>query len=214
MNKVLYLLLISFLNVVTPQSISRLNDDIESLYQKSFAGYKLTLNDFQNVMVDLKEISELQIDNKAKLLKKDNAFMLFNFLDTLANSAAHSDSIYKSIYTLYLKFYSAIDDEYVTKQFTTNNKKLIFLTTSVSCECTISMGHKHLSELIKFMNDNLSEYELIIEDAWEKTTLKDSYEVGLIPTVILLDKNNEEMIRFVRTNNLRSELLKFLGSNK
>lgn len=206
MNKVLFLLLIGFLNVVTPQSISRLKDDIESLYKKSFAGYKLSFNDFQDVTVDLKEISELQIDNKTKLLKKDKAFMLFNLIDSLANSAAHSDSIYKSIYTLYLKFYSAVDDESVTKHLTTNNKKLIFLTTSVSCECTISMGHKHLSDLIKFMNENKGEYELIIEDAWEKTTLKDSYEVGLIPTVILLDKNNEEMIRFVRSQNLNKDL--------
>ena len=116
----------------------------------------------------------------------------------LLKAELQKDSLYKSFYFVYLKFTNAFNKFYSEQLYHTSKKKIVFLTTPVSCKCTIEMCQKQLAELIQFVDTNPDEYELIIEDTWNNSFFNNKFEGGFIPTIIILDENNNEIKRFVR----------------
>ncbi len=193
------------LQIASAQSISKLNDEIVSLYLKAFNKNEIKQQDIELVKNELNQF--IRPNNENMFLSEDDVSTLLQDFGKNITTFLQEDNCYKPLYSFYMKFISAINEDYKQKLSLTNKKKLLLLTTSVSCECTMTLCYKHLAELIPISLQDKSQFELIIEDTWNKTLLKDVYKVGFIPTVIILDKNNNEIKRLVRGSSLADEII-------
>ena len=72
----------------------------------------------------------------------------------------------------------------------------------MSCECTLEMCYKQETEIQKLQKENPGLFDYAVVDSYSNYDLQNEYEVGFIPTIILLDSNNKELKRFVRSGNL------------
>lgn len=87
------------------------------------------------------------------------------------------------------------------------SKKIILLASSVSCECTIEMCNNQEYEIQKLLNSYPHKYEYAVIDTWKAGEFLDKYDAGFIPTVILLDENNNIIGKYIRTKDLSKEII-------
>ena len=76
----------------------------------------------------------------------------------------------------------------------------------MSCECTLEMCYKQESEIQQLKKENPDLLDYAVVDCFTNSDLQSKYEVGFIPVAVVLDSDNNEVKRFVREENLYSEL--------
>ena len=79
-----------------------------------------------------------------------------------------------------------------------SKKKIILFSTSMSCECTLEMCYKQEAEIQKLQNENPDMFDYAVVDCFTNFDLQSKYEIGFIPTVIVLNSKNKEVKRFMR----------------
>lgn len=125
------------------------------------------------------------------------------FLDSL-NQAEKVDSLKKVFRTVNNKFNSLSYKHFYEKLVNSSKQKILVFSTSISCECTLEMCYQQEAEVQNFCKENNFEFAVI--DTWEDFKIQQKFKVGFVPTVILLDPDNNELKRFTRMENLYPQL--------
>lgn len=92
------------------------------------------------------------------------------------------------------------------------NKKVLFFGTSVSCQCTLEMCDEFLQELLKHSNNYGAHY--IYVDAFYNYKLMKEYDALFIPTAVVLDKRNSVISVIGDFDSLKEELTNLFKNDR
>jgi hypothetical protein len=185
--------------IYSQQSFTLVND-LNVLYNNSFENNKIDFDAINKLKSELNKIAASTNEAAYFFADKEDIIDLSHQFEEVSRLYSQTDSLHKVIYPVYLNFAKTFNKYFVSRLNNSPKKKIVFLITSISCECTLEMCRNQLMELTRFIILNEDEYELIVEDTWTNSYFKEKYSVGFIPTTIFLDENQNEMNRFVREN--------------
>ncbi|MDP2303211.1 MAG: hypothetical protein Q8N03_12400 [Ignavibacteria bacterium] len=165
------------------ESTLNLIDSSISLIESNFRG-KIDISEFKEEYLGFKEFSKLnpRIDTLKKVFRSVN-----NKFNSLFGTV----------------FFNAI--------LNSSKQKIIVFSTSMSCECTLDMCYEQEVVVQNLLEDKNLNTDYVVIDCFSNTELQAEYQVGFIPTVLILDSANKEVKSFVRDENLLvnlSEIIK------
>ena len=198
-NKLLILILLSA-SVFAQSNIDKLRTTISEIN----IGFLYSNIPDENKLAELENrLNTFYADEELKFETSEIMTEFKIFLDSL-NQAENVDSLKKAFRAFNNKFNAKTYSHFYERIIKSRGNKIIIFSTSMSCECTLEQCYRQESEIQKFCRDN--NYEYVVIDAWEDFELQKKYNVGFIPTVILLNSVNIEQKRFVREENLYPKL--------
>ncbi len=134
----------------------------------------------------------------------------FNEFENILESKLEVDTL-KKIFRAVNNEFNSIYGEYLYNEIISpTGKKIIVLSTSMSCECTLELCYKNESEVEKLHKENPGLFDYAVVDCYTNSDLQTKYEVGFIPVVVILDSSNQEVKRFVREENIFIQLKNYL----
>ena len=140
-------------------------------------------------------------------------------IETLKKSFSHFEAETKNISVdsalflfnqWYLHFSNTFYAYSKEKFFESPKTKILFFSTSMSCYCTLEMCKKQTIDILKFVKENNDEYEYWIVDSYENNELQIEYETFFAPSVIVMDKNNEVLLKIEYEEDMKEQLGEFL----
>lgn len=186
---------------------------INIAFLKNVCPNKSTINELGKLLKELKEektfpksFSESESAHK----KGKRPFESFNVFEKIFMNYPKIDTLKKVFRDVNNQFNSLFGDYFLDDLRKLSKKKIILFSTSMSCECTLEMCYQQESEIQQLLKENpgLSDYAVV--DCFMNFDLQAKYEIGFIPTVVILDPKNKELKRFVREENLYSKLSEYL----
>ncbi len=166
------------------------------------------------ILYDKKEIDQRinsSKDYKKALQKLIDSYKVFEQLYSVKPNA---DTLKKTFRDVNNNFNSVFGHYFLKELKNSTKQKIICFSTSMSCECTLEMSYQQECEIQKLQKENPDLFEYAVVDSYSNYDLQNEYEIGFIPAVVVLNSNNKEVKRFVRDENLYSELNKYLMENK
>lgn len=137
----------------------------------------------------------------------------FNEFEKILETKPEVDTLKKIFRTVNNEFNSLFGEYFYDEIIGSPGKKIIIFSTSMSCECTLEMCYQQESEIQQLKKENPDLFDYAVLDCYTNFDLPTKYEVGFIPVVLVSDKNGKELKRFVREENVYSELNKYLLEN-
>ena len=200
--KILFLaFVLCFQAVSIAQPATELAGKVNDIYLNSFNNESIKPDNIREIQSVLNRIAASDSILSVLQLDKKNISDLINEFSLFENANQHTDSTLKTFYPVYLHFVSAFRQYYKGQFIYSARKKILFFTSSVSCECTVTMCQQQLAAVLRFIQQHNGQYELILEDTWSSSYFKDKFKAGFVPTVIVVDEQNKEIKRFVREDN-------------
>ncbi len=154
--------------------------------------FSITLTEFDSLKNHF-----LEFEKEIKNISLDSALVLFNYW------YLHFSNL----------FYNYADE----KCFLSDNIKIILLSTSMSCACTLEMARNQTIDLLKFqksirdhLNNEIEKPYIWIIDSFEHNELQIRYETLFAPSVIVLDRNNELIWKIEYEEDMIEKLNAFL----
>ncbi len=145
---------------------------------------------------------------KNYVIEKERLIDSYKTFERFYRSKPGVDTLKKVFRVVNNEFNSLFGNYFLDKLNKSSKKKIIVFSTSMSCECTLEMCYKQESEIQKLLKENLKMFDYAVVDCFTNFDLQSKYEIGFIPTVVVLDSNNKEVKRFMRKENLNSEIIK------
>lgn len=102
-----------------------------------------------------------------------------------------TDSIFVLFNDWYLHLQNIFYDYSKQKFFSLTRVKILFFSTSMSCDCTLEMGRKQTAELIKFISENDDKYDCWIVDSYWYNELQIKNEAFFAPSVLVFNGKNQ-----------------------
>jgi hypothetical protein len=106
-----------------------------------------------------------------------------------------SDSALVLFNQWYLHFSNTFYKYSKEKFFSSAKTKILFLSTSMSCHCTMEMCKNQTVDIIKFIKENNDEYDYWVVDTYEYNELQLEYETLFAPSVIVFNTDNQILIK-------------------
>lgn len=130
--------------------------------------------------VNLKSIDSVanhltEFESESQSISTDSAFVLFN--------------------DWYLHFQNIFYEYSKEKFFSSDNTKILFFSTSLSCYCTLKMSREQTVQLLKFISENPYKYDYWIIDSYWYSELQIDYETLFAPSVIIFAANNQVLYK-------------------
>lgn len=148
------------------------------------------INDLRNLLND-SDNKEIGLSRTSKKLNEFNAFLMNeNNIDSLkivfreVNNQVNTDA----------------GNYFYDKLLKSNKSKILVLSTTISCECTLEMCYQQETEVQKFCKEN--DYDYAVIDTWTDTDIQNKYNAGFVPTIIVLGKKNSVINQFSRSDKL------------
>jgi hypothetical protein len=92
--------------------------------------------------------------------------------------------------------------------------KLLLLSASVTCDCTRERSDAYTRDII-LAEEYLAGFpHILLLDCSVETGLMESYGVGLLPAVILLDSRDSVLVRFQGIDGILPPLVEFIASRR
>ncbi len=161
-----------------------------------------------NKTENLEENKKQDVDYIIKVNELFNSFKTFNIA---FKKRIEVDSLKKIFRNVNSKFNSIAGNYFYKKVIKSTKMKIIFFSTSMSCECTLDMCYQQESEIQKLYKNNFNKFEYATIDCFGNFELMSEYGIGYIPVAIIADSNNNEIKRFERDENLFNNLLIFFN---
>lgn len=203
-NKLLILTLFS-VSVFAQSNIDKLRNTIS----------EINIDFLYSKLPDEKKLTELEYllnsfyaDEETKFETSEIITEFEIFLDSL-NQAEYVDSLKKVFRYVNNKFNSLSYKHFYEKAFNSSKQKILVFSTSMSCECTLEMCYQQEAEVQKFCREN--DYEYAVIDTWTNSDLQNEYKAGFVPTVIILDSENKEIKRFIRSESLYTKFIELIN---
>jgi hypothetical protein len=112
-----------------------------------------------------------EFESESQNISTDSAFVLFN--------------------DWYLHFQNIFYEYSKEKFFSSDNTKILFFSTSMSCYCTLKMSREQTVDVLQFVKSNNDDYDYWIIDSYWYNDLQIKYETLFSPSVIVFNGNNE-----------------------
>ncbi|MDZ7763729.1 MAG: hypothetical protein U5K00_04795 [Melioribacteraceae bacterium] len=198
-NKLLILLLLS-VSVFAQSNIDKLRNTISEIN----TGFLYSnLPDENKLQLIETTLSLIESSEREKIDITEVRSEFFNYKELLKHEQ-NVDSLKKAFRSVNNRFNSVAYNYFYDKLIKSSKQKILVFSTSMSCECTLEMCYQQEVEVQKFCKENNYEYAVI--DTWEDFEIQQKFKVGFVPTVILLDPDNNELKRFTRMENLYPQL--------
>jgi hypothetical protein len=170
-----------------------------------------------NAFEQLTQLSEEDYPNELcgmKNLTKRISMLNSSFKDfiSFSNTSPGVDTLTKVFRGINNEFNSIFGKYFHNAMFSSNKKKIIIVSTSMSCECTLEMCYKQEMEIQNLANKNPWMFEYAVIDGYYEYELADKYQAGFMPTIVVLDSDSKEIKRFVREEGVYSKLINILGN--
>lgn len=130
----------------------------------------------------------------------------FEVFELLVKSKPQTDSLRKVFRVVNYNFNSIFGRYFYEELFNSTKQNVLVFSTSMSCECTLEMCSKQEAEIQQLCKENPTVIDYAVVDCFTNFDLQNKYDVGFIPTVIVMDKANKEIKRFVREENIVDKL--------
>jgi len=95
--------------------------------------------------------------------------------------------------------------------FASPKTKILFLSTSISCQCTLEMCKKQLVEILKLKKETGDSYSFLIVDSYWNNDLQLKYETYFAPSVLIFNKSNELILKIEYEEEMIEKLTAFLS---
>ena len=148
--------------------------------------YQTSINDFDSLKNHFNEY-----EPTIKNISKDSALVLFN--------------------QWYLHFSNTFYNYADEKFFSSNKTKILFFSTSMSCQCTLEMCKKQTIEILNLAREKNMDYWII--DSYEHNDLQIKYETFFAPSLIVFDDKNEALHKIEYQENMIEKLTYYLDKN-
>lgn len=187
----------------------------------SLLGNSLPNDSFVNELD--KALSELQgnyilagstVDEKDYEIKSHQLIKSFKAFEKFHRSKPEVDSLKKVFRLVNDEFNSLFGNYFLGELRKSSNKKIILFSTSMSCECTLEMCYKQEAEIQKLLKENLGLFDYAVVDSYSNYELQNEFNVGFIPTVILINSDGKEKQRYSRSENLYAEINSLLNTRR
>ncbi|MCX6173946.1 MAG: hypothetical protein NTZ27_04230 [Ignavibacteriales bacterium] len=178
---------------------------------------KSTVDELGKLLTELKEVKtfpESISDSQKANEKRERLIESFNAFENFFKNNPEVDTLKKAFRVVNNEFNSLLGNYFLDELKKTSNKKIIVFSTSMSCECTLEMCYKQESEIQKLLKDNPGLFDYAVVDCFTNFDLQTKYEVGFIPVVLVMDEKGMEIKRFVRSENLFTELNSLLNTRR
>jgi len=138
-------------------------------------------------------------------------------VDSLKNHSSEYESSIKNISSdsalvlfnqWYLHFSNTFYNYADEKFFSSGKTKILFFSTSMSCQCTLDLCRKQTIEILNLAKDYNLDYWIV--DSYEHNQLQIKYETFFAPSIILFDSNNKVLYKIEYDENLLSKLSEFI----
>jgi len=126
--------------------------------------------------------------------------------ELLLESKPQIDSLIKVFRVVNNNFNSTFGNYFYKELLKSTKQKVLIFSTSMSCECTLEICCKQEAEIQKLCKENPAVFDYAVVDCFTNFDLQNKYDVGFIPTVIVMDTKNNEIKRFLREENITNKL--------
>jgi hypothetical protein len=146
---------------------------------------------------ELKSLFSEEINNKTLETKYHSGFGSFDSLRThllefeIEKTNVSADSALTLFVNWYLHFQRTFYSYNKQNFFNSSGTKILFISTSVSCHCTLEMCKKQLNEILKLKSESNDDYSFLIVDSYWNNDLQLKYETYFAPCVMLFNGGNE-----------------------
>lgn len=198
--------LIIFVTANSAQSISlpNIRNDIALINISLLENKYPDENEVIKVKNRISELSKLDISvDNYNIQKKFNEFES-NYFNKL-----QIDSLKKLFMAFNNEFNKTFGKYFYENLFNSSREKIIIFSTSLSCECTLELCYKNESEIQKLYLENPNKINYAVIDCFAEYDLQNKFNIGFIPTVIVLDVNDNEIERFEREDDIYSKVKKY-----
>jgi hypothetical protein len=206
--------------ILTAVSVNIYSQIYESI-EKNAAEYFVSLSNKDSKVNDnlfklneilLKNFQKGELENKYQISMNDFEGLRNHFNEYLSSlSNISSDSALFLFHQWYLRLNNTFYDYIVNKFFSSSKIKILFLSTSMSCYCTLEMCKNQLIDIIKLVTSSNGEYDYISIDAYEKDDLPLKYETLFTPSVLVFDGNNEVIHKIEYDEKMINNLINYLN---
>ena len=122
-----------------------------------------------------------------------------------------ADSALTLFITLYLHFQRTFYKHSKQNFFGSPKTKILFLSTSMSCHCTLEMCKKQLVEILKLKREADDSYSFLVVDSYWNNDLQLRYETYFTPAVLVFDESNKLILRIEYEEEMIEQLTEFLS---
>jgi hypothetical protein len=219
MMRILATVLIFISIIKTEASADLIKETREKIAQINISLLRNIEPDKSSVSELEKQLSELKnkiiltnaiIDSTERKNKAEQLIKSFKAFQKFLRSKQKVDTLKKVFRVVNNEFNSLFGNYLLNELINSTKKKIIIFSTSMSCECTLEMCYKQEAEIQKIQKENSDLFDYAVVDCFTNFNLQSKYEIGFIPVALVLDENGKEVKRFVREENLQSELSKYL----
>jgi len=188
---------------VTNKYINAAREQIIDISKILSKGDRPTLPVLATLQSTLKSIQKTSTAWQRGMYTLDSTLIKFTELQPLNLSVDSLQSLFREIA---ITFEFTFCDYFHDQAKESFMKKIFLFSTSVSCECTLKMCGEYLEALYSSQRHYGKGLDIVVVDTFHKTDLKDRYKIEFIPTLIVLDENNNELQRFVRDERIGEKL--------
>jgi hypothetical protein len=161
---------------------------------------KALVNELEKLLSELKSdkilLNSINADKEHKN-KTGQLIESFKTFEQFFQDNPEVDTLKKVFRVVNNKFNSLFGNYLLDELKKSSKKKIILFSTSISCECTLEMCYKQEAEIQKLQNENPNLFDYAVMDCFTNFDLQSKYEIGFIPTVIVLNSKNKEVKRIV-----------------
>jgi len=162
---------------------------------------KSLVNELEKLLSELKSdkilLNSINADKEHKN-KIEQLIKSFKTFEEFFRSIPEVDTLKKVFRFVNNEFSSQFGNYLLDELKKSSKKKIILFSTSMSCECTLEMCYKQEAEIQKLLKENPDMFDYAVVDYFTNFDLQSKYEIGFIPTVVVLDSKNKEVKRIVR----------------
>jgi hypothetical protein len=176
-------------NYPNSQQLSELKSSIEKLAKNGFKQLPKSIQSKKNLQADL-----------------DGLYSTLEVFKLLVESKPEIDSLKKVFRVVNINF-NSIFGNYLYEELLKSKKiEILIFSTSISCECTLEMCYKQETEIQLLQKEYPNKFDYAVVDSFSNFELQSKYNIGFIPTVLIINEKNKEVKRFVREENLYKKL--------
>ncbi|MFH1195805.1 MAG: hypothetical protein V1720_08820 [bacterium] len=180
--------------------------------QEHLVGLKTALEQLTQLNEDYYPNELCGIKNLVKRINTLNSTYT-DFL-SFANSSPGADTLTKVFRGINNEFNSIFGKYFHNETLSSNKKKIIIVSTSLSCEYTLEMCYKQEMEIQRLLKQNPGMVEYAVIDGYYEYELADKYQAGFMPTIIILNSKNDELKRYVREETVLTKLKENIFENE
>jgi len=162
---------------------------------------KSLVKELEKLLSELKSdkilLNSINVDKEHKN-KIEQLIKSFKTFEEFFRSKPEVDTLKKVFRFVNNEFNSQFGNYLLDELKKSSKKKIILFSTSMSCECTLEMCYKQEAEIQKLLKENPDMFDYAVVDCFTNYDLQSKYEIGFIPTVIVLNSKNKEVKRFMR----------------